>query len=146
MIFGWQNSQEILRFASFDKLHTSNSRDKTVTIIQSSSSAKNLSQSPNMSRRTFCLKKVDDTLKKIFFSLGVSVGRRPGYFLIVPTLLTALCASGFQRLVYNYDPEYLISPSSGPAKNERAIMEKYFPVNYDYFQVGFCKMLISNDF
>jgi len=62
------------------------------------------------------------------------VGRQPGYFLIVPALLTALCASGFQRLDYNYDPEYLISPSSGPAKQERAVMEQFFPVNYEFFQ------------
>ena len=85
--------------------------------------------------RTFCLKIVDDTLKKVFFKLGACVGRQPGYFLIVPALLTALCASGFQRLDYNYDPEYLISPSSGPAKQERAVMEQFFPVNYEFFQV-----------
>ena len=86
--------------------------------------------------RKFCLKIVDDTLKKLFFKLGVTVGKHPGYFLIVPALLTALCASGFQRMNYNYDPEYLISPSSGRAKLERAIMEEYFPINYNYFQVG----------
>ena len=85
--------------------------------------------------RKFCLKIVDDTLKKLFFKLGVTVGKHPGYFLIVPALLTALCASGFQRMNYNYDPEYLISPSSGQAKQERAVMEEYFPINYNYFQV-----------
>ena len=83
----------------------------------------------------FCLRVVDDTLKKLFFKLGDLVGRQPGYFLIVPALLTALCASGFQRMDYNYDPEYLISPTSGPAKTERALMEKYFPVDYQHFQV-----------
>ena len=83
----------------------------------------------------FCLRVVDDTLKKLFFKLGDLVGRQPGYFLIVPALLTALCASGFQRMDYNYDPEYLISPTSGPAKTERALMEKYFPVDYQQFQV-----------
>ena len=89
----------------------------------------------NMPRK-FCLKIVDDTLKKLFFKLGVTVGKHPGYFLIVPALLTALCASGFQRMNYNYDPEYLISPSSGRAKQERAVMEENFPINYNYFQVG----------
>ena len=87
-------------------------------------------------RRGFFLQIVDDTLKKVFYQLGAYVGVQPGYFLIVPILLTALCASGFQRLNYNYDPEYLISPSTGPAKQERAVMEKYFPINYDYFQVS----------
>ena len=85
--------------------------------------------------RQFFLQIVDDTLKKLFFKLGVTVGHHPGYFLIVPALLTALCASGFQRMNYNYDPEYLISPSYGMAKEERAVMEEYFPVNYNYFQV-----------
>ena len=93
-------------------------------------------------RPGFLLKIVDETLKKVFYRLGASVGVQPGYFLIVPTLLTALCASGFQRLDYNYDPEYLISPSTGPAKQERALMEEYFPVNYDYFQV--CVSLTNN--
>ena len=60
---------------------------------------------------------------------------RQGYFLIVPLLLTALCASGFQRMDYNYDPEYLLSPSTGPAKQERATMETQFPIDYEYFQV-----------
>jgi len=81
----------------------------------------------------FPLKIVDDTLKKIFFKLGVAIGHNPGYFIIVPILLTALCASGFQRMNYNWDPEYLFSPTNGPAKAERAIMEKYFPVDYEYF-------------
>jgi len=84
--------------------------------------------------RKFPLKIVDDTLKKVFFKLGVMIGKNPGYFIIVPLLLTALCASGFQRMDYNYDPEYLLSPSTGEAKQERAIMEKYFPVNYNFFQ------------
>ena len=87
--------------------------------------------------KKFPLKIVDDTLKKIFFKLGVMIGNNPGYFIIVPLLLTALCASGFQRMNYNYDPEYLLSPSTGFAKQERAIMEKYFPVNYNFFQVNF---------
>ena len=84
-------------------------------------------------RGATCLRVVDDTLKKLFFKLGALVGRQPGYFLIVPALLTALCASGFQRMDYNYDPEYLISPDSGPAKSERAVMEHFFPVNYQQY-------------
>ena len=27
-----------------------------------------------------------------------------------------LCASGFQRMEYVWDPEYLLSPTTGPAK------------------------------
>ncbi len=54
--------------------------------------------------RRFPLKIVDDTLKRLFYRLGVAVGSQPGYFIIVPLLLTALCATGFQRMHYNYDP------------------------------------------
>ena len=32
------------------------------------------------------------------FQLGVRIGTTPGYFIIVPLLLTVLCASGFQQL------------------------------------------------
>ena len=46
--------------------------------------------------RRFSIKIVDDTLKKLFFKLGVAIGTTPGYFIIVPLLLTGLCASGFQ--------------------------------------------------
>ena len=31
--------------------------------------------------------------------------------------------------------EYLLSPTTGMAKTERENMEKYFPVDYNYFQV-----------
>ena len=39
---------------------------------------------------------VDETLRSWFYRLGVSIGREPGYFLIIPVLLTALCGTGFQ--------------------------------------------------
>ena len=48
--------------------------------------------------------KLDELLKKWFYHLGVFIGHHPGYFIIVPALLTALFATGFQQLVWNYDP------------------------------------------
>jgi len=78
--------------------------------------------------------KLDDVLKRVFFRLGLFIGHHPGYFIIVPVLLTALFATGFQQLNYNYDPEYLLSPSTGAAKDERKIQETYFPVDYENFQ------------
>jgi hypothetical protein len=80
------------------------------------------------------LRIVDECLKKWFFQLGVFIGHNPGYFIIVPALLTALFATGFQQMNYNYDPEYLLSPSTGPAKTERITQETYFPVDYENFQ------------
>ena len=79
---------------------------------------------------------IDTALKKWFFKLGVFVGQNPGYFIIVPALLTALCASGFQQMNYNYDPEYLFSPSTGRAKSERDILENRFPTNYSQFKAS----------
>lgn len=79
---------------------------------------------------------VDQAFKRWFYKLGFMIGTHPGYFIIVPLLLTALCASGFQQMIYNYDPEYLFSPSDGEAKNERGILEHYFKVNYSEFKAS----------
>lgn len=76
---------------------------------------------------------VDKFLKKAFYKLGKTIGEQPGYFLIVPILLTALCASGFQRVKFMADPEYLFSPLNGEAKDERAVLEHHFPTNYSMF-------------
>jgi patched domain-containing protein len=77
---------------------------------------------------------VDKHLQDFFYNLGYQIGKHPGYFIIVPILLTALCASGFQRMNYEYDPEYLFSPTNGLAKEERATVETYFPTNYSSFK------------
>ena len=75
---------------------------------------------------------VDKMLRKCFYWLGFNIGQRPGYFIIVPILLTALLSTGFQQMDYNYDPEYLFSPSQGEAKQERTITEHYFPTNFRF--------------
>ena len=59
-----------------------------------------------------------------------------GYYIIVPVLLTALFASGFQRITYEADPEYLFSPINGHSKLERQALEKHFPMNYSEFDAG----------
>ena len=41
--------------------------------------------------------------------------------------------TGYQQMDYNYDPEYLFSPTDGEAKQERAILEQYFPTNFSDF-------------
>ncbi len=76
---------------------------------------------------------LDKFLKKWFYNLGFFIGENPGYFLIIPLLLTALCASGFQTVNIVADPEYLFSPLDGEAKTERAILESHFPTNYSQF-------------
>ncbi|KAL1462487.1 hypothetical protein WDU94_014318 [Cyamophila willieti] len=76
------------------------------------------------------LKCVDDTLKRLFFKLGVQIARTPGYFIIVPILLTIICVTGFQQIFFEMDPEYLFSPQHGSGKTERAIVESFFKMNY----------------
>ena len=76
---------------------------------------------------------VDKFLKELFYRFGKFIGEQPGYFLIVPLLITALCASGFQRIQHEANPEYLFSPEEGPAKAERDILEAHFPTNFTSF-------------
>lgn len=80
---------------------------------------------------------VDDVLNRTFYKLGLCVGKRPGYFIIIPILLTLLMITGYQRIHYEMDPEYLFSPVQGQGKLERSIVEEYFKVNYSHrFNVG----------
>ncbi|XP_072944049.1 patched domain-containing protein 3 isoform X1 [Epargyreus clarus] len=80
---------------------------------------------------------VDDILNKSFYKLGLIVGKQPGYFIIIPILLTLLFVTGYQRVHYEMDPEYLFSPVSGQGKLERRIVEEHFKVNYSHrFNVG----------
>ncbi|KAL1497416.1 hypothetical protein ABEB36_008391 [Hypothenemus hampei] len=76
------------------------------------------------------LKIVDESLNKSFYKLGFLVGKHPGYFIIVPILLTLLGITGFQRMHNNIDPEYLFSPLNGQGKIERTVVEEFFKVNY----------------
>ncbi|XP_026477918.1 patched domain-containing protein 3 [Ctenocephalides felis] len=73
---------------------------------------------------------VDRLLNRSFYKLGLLVGNHPGYFIVVPILLTLLCCTGYQRVKYVIDPEYLFSPVRGEGKYERAIVESYFKVDY----------------
>ncbi|KAF4520468.1 hypothetical protein B566_EDAN004719 [Ephemera danica] len=80
---------------------------------------------------------VDEQLASLFYKLGRQVALRPGYFLLIPPLIAALCATGFQRIEYEIDPEYLFSPVNGHGKMERRIVEHFFPPNdTSRFNVG----------
>jgi len=73
---------------------------------------------------------VDKWLTRAFYKLGHVVAKRPGYFLMVPVFVTLICVTGFQRVKFEIDPEYLFSPEHGPGKTERAIVESHFKMNY----------------
>nr|XP_053643838.1 patched domain-containing protein 3-like [Cherax quadricarinatus]XP_053643839.1 patched domain-containing protein 3-like [Cherax quadricarinatus] len=78
----------------------------------------------------YCLKKLEHFLRRSFYRLGYTVAEHYGYFIMIPLFLTALLATGFQRIKYEDDPEYLFSPRSGFAKRERAIIEENFSLNF----------------
>ncbi|XP_078042830.1 patched domain-containing protein isoform X2 [Augochlora pura] len=80
---------------------------------------------------------VDEFLNRAFHKLGLVVGHHPGYFVVIPVLVAFICFTGYQRIHYEIDPEYLFSPTNGPSKMERAIVEQYFKVNYSHrFNLG----------
>lgn len=76
------------------------------------------------------LKIVDEKLNKSFYKLGLLVGNHPGYFIIIPILLTLIGITGYQQIKTNIDPEYLFSPVNGAGKYERAVVEDLFKTNY----------------
>lgn len=79
---------------------------------------------------------VDKALCYVFYQIGLCVGKRPGYFIIIPALLALTCITGYQKMQYENDPEYLFSPVDGPSKYERAVIEEHFKLNYSsYFSV-----------
>lgn len=79
---------------------------------------------------------VDRALSAQFRRLGGLIGRSPGYFLVVPVLLSLLAATGLQRLNYLDDPEYLFSATNGQATLERAQTLRLFPDNYTSFSIA----------
>ncbi|XP_068239461.1 patched domain-containing protein 3-like isoform X2 [Palaemon carinicauda] len=76
------------------------------------------------------LKKFDHFLSRSFYRLGVFISYHYGYFIMIPVFLTAIMATGFQNIVYQDDPEYLFAPTTGGAKDERALIENYFYLNF----------------
>lgn len=77
-----------------------------------------------------CFSFIDRALSKWFRSLGHVIGKYPGYFVVVPFLISLIFATGLQRLHYEDDPEYLFSPRDGRSKHERAVIDELFPMNY----------------
>jgi hypothetical protein len=80
---------------------------------------------------------IDRLLSKYFEKLGRAIGHNPAYFIIIPVFLALICATGFQQIKYQDDPEYLFSPTDGRSKDEKRIIDTLFPMNYtDNFNAG----------
>ena len=79
---------------------------------------------------------VDRVLSAKFRRLGEHIGRKPGFFLVMPVMISLLAATGVQQLRYQDDPEYLFSPSNGRSREELAVVERLFPTNFTAFNTG----------
>lgn len=80
---------------------------------------------------------IDKFLARNFEALGRSIGRNPGYYVIIPILVAIIFATGLQRIHYEDDPEYLFSPRDGRSKEEKRVIDTLFPMNYsENFNVG----------
>ncbi|UYV69163.1 daf-6, partial [Cordylochernes scorpioides] len=76
-------------------------------------------------------------LFNIFFrKLGLYVSKYPAWFIILPVLLSGILSTGFLKMRYEDDPEYLYCHHSGKAKIWKSSVESFFPLkgmrDYDY--------------
>jgi len=76
---------------------------------------------------------LDTFLKDIFRSLGRFIGRHPIVFLIIPLIASCLLSTGMFQVTYISDADYLLTPTNGMGRKERALAEKYFPTNFSDF-------------
>ncbi|XP_045601587.2 patched domain-containing protein 3 [Procambarus clarkii] len=75
-------------------------------------------------------RKFDAFLNGLFNRLGRNIANHYGYFIVVPVFITIALATGFQRISYEDDPEYLFSPTTGYARSEREVIEANFFLNF----------------
>ncbi|XP_047736660.1 patched domain-containing protein 3 [Hyalella azteca] len=80
-------------------------------------------------KKNFFFERFDSLLSRLFFKLGEAIADHTGYFIMVPLFITIIFATAYQRISWTDDPEYLFSPSNGRARQERAVLDKYFPTN-----------------
>jgi predicted RND superfamily exporter protein len=61
------------------------------------------------------------------------VGRHPGPFIILPLVFSFFASTGMLGVRYNTDQDYLMTPTNGDSKREKAIAETYFSTNFSDF-------------
>ncbi|XP_022645882.1 patched domain-containing protein 3-like [Varroa jacobsoni] len=72
---------------------------------------------------------VDKWVSTVFRTLGESIARTPGYYIVVPVMLFLTLSTGMQRIKYQDDPEYLFSPQNGQSHKDRERLFQLFPQN-----------------
>ena len=73
------------------------------------------------------LTRLDLCLSSLLGRLGVSVARSPLAFFLVPLLISAFFATGFQRFHFLTDAVSLYIPMTCRAMEERAEIQRVFP-------------------
>ncbi|XP_047741343.1 patched domain-containing protein 3-like isoform X2 [Hyalella azteca] len=81
-------------------------------------------------RKFFFFETFDSILSKVFFKLGELIADYPKSFIVIPVLITVISVTGFLRMNWIDDPEFLFSPLNGRARQERDFIEGYFKLNY----------------
>ena len=79
---------------------------------------------------------LSEGVSSLFSKLGRTIGRHPGYFLVLPLLVSCVSFTWYSTFSFVSDPEYLFSPLNGPSKEEKRIQEKYFPTSTSAFDPG----------
>ncbi|CAH1781995.1 unnamed protein product [Owenia fusiformis] len=77
--------------------------------------------------KTDCIEK---PLAGLLCRLGKIVARYPWPFIVIPVIISGGCGVGLLRLKNVVDTEYLYTPDDGPAKEERAILRRYFTMDW----------------
>lgn len=104
-------------------------QQNTVEYKMSSSSPPSSSRDDNSvtSRRHHCrFDCINRGLTYLFRQLSTIISRYTWPFVIVPIVVTGLLCIGFLRLREESNPEYLYTPTNGPAKTERKVFNEHF--------------------
>ncbi|XP_077863553.1 patched domain-containing protein 3-like, partial [Saccoglossus kowalevskii] len=72
----------------------------------------------------------ESRLKVALCRYGRVVGNYPIPFIVLPLMLTFSLAVGGFYFTGNNDIEYLFTPTNGPAKKDRDLLDSLFPMNY----------------
>ena len=92
------------------------------------------------------LRRADLLLSSQLGQLGTAVARSPLAFLLVPLLITALLATGFQQFFFLANTEYLFVPTYARSLEDRAAIEQIFPDSLDnYLKGGTVRLPVAVD-
>lgn len=77
-----------------------------------------------------CLQKI---LENLFYKYGKLVARFPHPFIGIPVLITIILSLGLLNIQRIDDAEFLYTPTNGPAKDERSIIQNLFQENETHY-------------